>query len=180
MPKPIVNCTTCNKKIKLRPCRVGQFKKNYCDNDCRTGEKYSWAGYLLANMQTMTGSEMAAHIGLPKNTLRTWVFRINQDLPAKMRIRLTKRTCKHMDPIKVGRAKKVKPIKVIKQKTIKMPVLKKRPMAQQATQHGPMLAGKTLINQSSTIPLRNPFNPATHERVYVPERKCWVERKKTA
>ena len=57
---PYTTCTTCDKKIRLRPCRVGQFKKNYCDNDCRTGEKYSWAGYLLANMQTMTGAEMAA------------------------------------------------------------------------------------------------------------------------
>jgi hypothetical protein len=93
---------------------------------------------------------------------------------------------KHMKPIKVGKVKKPKPVKVkkvkppkpIKTKTIKMPVLKKRPMAQQSTQHGPMLAGKTLLKQNETIVLRNPFNPQTHERVYVPERRCYVERRK--
>jgi len=159
------------------------FKKNYCNNACRTGEKYSWAGYILANMRTMVSLDIATHIGIPRATLRSWVFRINQDLPAGMRIRFTKSAGKHMDPIKVGRVKKPKPVKVkkvkpIKPKNIKMPILKKKPMATQATQHGPMLAGKTLINQNSTIALRNPFNPVTHERVYVPERKCYVERRR--
>ena len=58
-----------------------------------------------------------------------------------------------------------------------MPVLKKKPMAEQATQHGKMFAGKTLINQQREISV-TPFNPETHERVRDEVKKCWVERKK--
>jgi len=168
-------CTTCDKPIKLRPCHIGKFKKNYCDNVCRTGEKFSWLGYVHANCKTSLSKDIASHIGIPVPTLRTWVFLMNKELPDNMRIRFTKTAGKRMEPIRVGKVKKAK---LIKTKTIKMPILKKKPMATQATQHGPMLAGKGLINQNSTIALRNPFNPATHERVYVPERKCYIERRK--
>jgi hypothetical protein len=190
--KCAVNCCTCDKSIKLRPSRIGQFKKNYCDNACRTGEKYSWIAYILANMRTMTTEQIGQHIGIPKGTLRTWAFRINQDLPAGYRIRFTKVSSKHMEPIKTGkvrkeakRKKKVKKVKKIKKKiqkpvpkpAVKVTVIKKKPKENQATQHGPMLAGKTLINQQVNIKAKV-FNPDTHERVRDLERKCWVEREK--
>lgn len=50
-------------------------------------------------------------------------------------------------------------------------------MAEQATQHGKMLAGKTLINQQREIRV-NPFNSNTHERVWNADKKGFIERKK--
>ena len=42
--------------------------------------------------------------------------------------------------------------------------------------NGDMLAGKNLINLHRAIDIKQKFNPDTHERVYIPEKKGWVER----
>ncbi len=72
---------------------------------------------------------------------------------------------------------KKKPI--VKPKIKVMAKIKRKPKAEQATQHGKMLAGKTLINQQREIAV-TPFNPETHERVRDEVKKCWVERKKVS
>src|ERR1700748_2636869 len=72
MPK--VKCLTCGNKLHRSPNKV--FRKNYCDQECRKLEKYSWFGFIYANRKC--GSKIIADIiGIPVATLRTWICILN-------------------------------------------------------------------------------------------------------
>ena len=80
-------CTTCGKPLYRR--RV-DFNKHYCNRECWSDEKYRWIGYIWANRKTMRPYEMAEYIGIPDATFRTWLYRINQDLPEELKIHFNK------------------------------------------------------------------------------------------
>jgi len=86
---PIKECAACGKEVYRQACKANR-KKDYCDQDCRVAEKYTWFGFLFSRQRSHYAQQSADHIGIPKSTLRTWVFQINQGLPEHMKIRFRK------------------------------------------------------------------------------------------
>ena len=112
---PTLHCDTCNKEIYRQPCKAAKYEKNFCNVICQAGNTTSWIGFLLDNYKTMSRRQMAEHIGIPLNTLRSWIFRINRmggvHIPYENKCRPKKE--------KTKKVKKEKPPKVIKVKTPK-------------------------------------------------------------
>lgn len=193
-----IPCFVCKKVIQRWNSKC-KSERPVCSNECRAILATKWDKnaykYVVKNIVSKGNKGLAEHFEVSveamKRQISIWRER-GMKVPYLRKKEVGDKVIRKMGKyeyliVKTAEGwKKEKLLKrpevsVQKKSTLKpknkMPVLKKKPMAEQATQHGKMLAGKTLINQQREIAVI-PFNPETHERVRDEVKKCWVERKK--
>lgn len=123
-----ITCSTCNKKHKRPPSKLGG--KMYCNNACRWNERIVWIGWIIQN-RGLRPAQMALHIGLPDDTMRTWIHYINKMLVGYTVITHPKGPVKMVKPDKVKnerkpyacrakRPEKPKPIPLAQNNTIRL------------------------------------------------------------
>mgnify|MGYP006268601799 CR=1 FL=1 len=71
-------CTTCTAKIQVQKARFDKFKKHYCSRKCQGQELYSWVGYIVSNCRKYTQKEIAAKIGVNKNTYLSLLAKLRE------------------------------------------------------------------------------------------------------
>lgn len=164
--RPNTRCQTCNRGLYRSPSKVGKFIKNYCNKFCRTSEKISWIAFIYSHQSDMTAQEISTHIGIPRATLRTWVFLINKHMPDEMLIKFRK-----VPAPKPKREKPSKAAKMPKPAVVKTVKPKKEKLYHRTSRKVPDKPKPT------RIPI--PFDPSRHTMVRI-DNKTWKQVLKTA